>query len=194
VVLVGVAVLASVPPLVAAMPVAAPEVAASDLLAKVRASGPVAYQGYAESRAGLGLPDVPRTGRVVALLGETTRMRAWVRGPAAWRVDELTLVGERGTYQDEFGTWQWDSGARRADRTEGEPPVRFARPADLLPPELGRRLATAAARTRCSGPAGAGSPAWQRRACASCRARPRPRWAGSSCGPTRGPACRCGSR
>ncbi|HEV8648156.1 MAG TPA: hypothetical protein VG276_01880 [Actinomycetes bacterium] len=144
-VLAGVAVLASVPALVAAVPVPGREVAALDLLARVRASGSVAYRGYAESRAGLGLPDVPRAGQVVALLGETTRMRAWVRGPTAWRVDELTLAGERDTYQDEFGTWRWDSGEQRADRTEGEAAVRFARPADLLPPELGRRLAAAAA-------------------------------------------------
>ena len=40
----------------------------------------MAYQGYAEARAGLGLPEVPRAGRVVALLGETTRMRAFVAG------------------------------------------------------------------------------------------------------------------
>ena len=142
--LAGVAVLASVPALVAAVPVAGHRVAPADLLAKVLASGAVAYQGYAESQAGLGLPDVPRAGDVVALLGETTRMRAWVRGPAAWRVDQLTPVGERDTYQDGFGTWEWDSGARRAERTDGEVAVRFARPADLLPPELGRRLAAVA--------------------------------------------------
>lgn len=142
--LAGVAVLASVPAIVAAMPAPGREVAAADLLARVRASGPVAYQGYAESRAGLGLPDVPRVGRVVALLGETTRMRAWVRSPTAWRVDELTAIGERDTYQDARGTWEWDSGERRASRTEGEAAVRLARPADLLPPELGRRLAAAA--------------------------------------------------
>jgi hypothetical protein len=144
-VLTGVTLLASVPALVAAVPVPGRAAAPADLLARVRASGPVAYQGYAESRAGLGLPDVPRAGQVVALLGETTRMRAWVRGPDAWRVDELTPIGERDTYRDEFGTWRWDSGARRAERTEGEAAVRFARPADLLPPELGRRLAAAAA-------------------------------------------------
>jgi hypothetical protein len=38
----------------------------------------------------------------------------------------------------------WDSGERRATFTAGEAAVRFARPADLLPPELGRRVAAAA--------------------------------------------------
>jgi hypothetical protein len=139
------AALAAVPAMVAALPVADRPLAAAELLARVRASAAAPYQGYAESRAGLGLPDVPRAGQVVALLGETTRMRAWVAGPDVWRVDELTPIGERDLYHQPWGTWRWDSGARRAERTAGEAAVRFARPADLLPPELGRRLAAAAA-------------------------------------------------
>jgi hypothetical protein len=141
---VAVAVLAALPGLVGALPARDREVGAAELLARVLASERVAYQGYAEARAGLGLPDVPRAGRVVALLGETTRMRAFVAGPQAWRVDELTPVGERDLYRTGWGTWLWDSGERRAVATAGEAPVRFARPADLLPPELGRRVAVAA--------------------------------------------------
>jgi hypothetical protein len=140
----AVVVLVALPGLVGAVPARDRPVAAGELLARVLRSEPVPYQGYAESRAGLGLPDVPRAGRVVALLGETTRMRAWVAGPAAWRVDELTPIGERDLYGTGSGTWQWDSGARRAVATRGEAAVRFARPADLLPPELGRRVAAAA--------------------------------------------------
>jgi hypothetical protein len=140
----AVAVLVSLPVLVAARPVGDREMGAEELLAKVRGSGGVAYQGYAESRAGLGLPDVPRAGRVVGLLGETTRMRAFVAGPEVWRVDELTLIGERDLYHQVWGTWLWDSGERRAVITTGAAAVRFARPADLLPPELGRRVAAAA--------------------------------------------------
>jgi MucB/RseB family protein len=140
----AVVVLVALPGLVRAVPARDRPVAAAELLAKVLGSERVAYQGYAEARAGLGLPDVPRAGRVVALLGETTRMRAFVAGPGAWRVDELTPVGERGLYRTGSGTWQWDSGERRAVATRGEAAVRFARPADLLPPELGRRVAAAA--------------------------------------------------
>ena len=140
----AVAVLVALPGLVAAVPARDRPLAAEELLGRVRASDRVAYQGYAEARAGLGLPDVPRAGRVVALLGETTRMRAFVAGPATWRVDELTPIGERDLYAGDGGTLLWDSGERRAVVTDGEPPVRFARPADLLPPELGRRVAAAA--------------------------------------------------
>src|SRR5215217_6207956 len=141
---VAVALLVALPGMVGAVPARDRPVAAGALLARVLASGPVAYQGYAEARAGLGLPDVPQAGRVVALLGETTRMRAFVAGPELWRVDELTPIGERDLYRTSWGTWQWDSGERRAVATRAEAAVRFARPADLLPPELGRRVAAAA--------------------------------------------------
>src|SRR5215218_8984755 len=141
---VAVALLVALPGMVGAVPARDRPVAAGALLARVLASGPVAYQGYAEARAGLGLPDVPQAGRVVALLGERTRMRAFVAGPEDWRVDELTPVGERDLYADGSATLLWDSGERRLTVTQGEAAVRFARPADLLPPELGRRVAAAA--------------------------------------------------
>jgi hypothetical protein len=144
-VLVGaVALLASLPALVAAMPVPASPVGAAELLAKVSGSTGVPYRGYAESRASLGLPDLPVVGRQTALLGTITRIRAWVASPTVWRVDELTAIGERDLYHDESGTLEWDSGSSRVERTVGDPVVRFARAADLLPPELGRRLAAAA--------------------------------------------------
>jgi hypothetical protein len=139
-----VALMACAPVAVAALPVAPRRLPPQELLARVRASAGVPYQGYAQSHARLGLPDVPQAGQVVALLGETTRMRAWVAGPSVWRVDELLLGGERDLYHEPGATWLWDSGRRRAVYTVGEPAVRFARPADLLPPELGRRLAAAA--------------------------------------------------
>jgi hypothetical protein len=140
----AVAALVALPGLVAAVPARDRAVSAGELLARVLASDRVAYEGYAEARAGLALPDVPRAGRVVALLGETTRMRAFVAGPGTWRVDELTPIGERDLYHGDGGTLLWDSGERRAVTSSGEAPVRFARPADLLPPELGRRVAAAA--------------------------------------------------
>ena len=185
--------LLALPGLVGAVPARDRAVAAEELLARVLASDRVAYQGYAEARAGLGLPDVPRAGRVVALLGETTRLRAFVAGPELWRVDELTPIGERDTYHDGWGTLLWDSGERRAVATRGEAAVRFARPADLLPPELGRRVAAAAGTgevTRLGARRVAGcTPS----GCGWCPGRPGPRWPGPTCGPTRPAACRCGS-
>src|SRR6266702_4938782 len=140
----AVALLAAMPAVVSALPVSAPSLSAAELLARVRGSTATPYQGYAESRASLGLPDLPVVGRQTALLGSITRIRAWVASPTLWRVDELTAIGERDLYQDESGTLEWDSGSNRVERTIGEPVVRFARAADLLPTELGRRLAAAA--------------------------------------------------
>src|SRR6266508_3179255 len=140
----AVALLAAMPAVVSALPVSAPSLPAAELLAKVRGSTATPYQGYAESRASLGLPDLPVVGRQTALLGAITRIRAWVASPTLWQVDELTAIGERDLYQDESGTLEWDSCSNRVERTIGEPVVRFARAADLLPPELGRRLAAAA--------------------------------------------------
>src|SRR6266511_4087080 len=136
----AVALLAAVPAVVSALPVSAPSLSAAELLAKVRGSTATPYQGYAESRASLGLPDLPVVGRQTALLGAITRIRAWVASPTLWRVDELTAIGERDLYQDESGTLEWDSGSNRVERTIGEPVVRFARAADLLPPALGLRI------------------------------------------------------
>ena len=141
---VGVVLLVALPVVVRALPVSDSSVPAVELLNRVKVSAAVPYQGYVEGRGRIGLPDVPRAGRVVALLGETTRMRAYVAGPERWRVDELTAIGERDLYREPWGTWLWDSGERRAVATVGEAAVRFARPADLLPPELGRRVAAAA--------------------------------------------------
>src|SRR5919108_3770266 len=133
----GVVVLVALPLVVRALPASDASVSAVALLNQVRASATVPYEGYAEARGRLGLPDVPRAGRVVALLGETTRMRAYVAGPERWRVDELTPVGERDLYREPWGTTLWDSGERRAVSTVGEAAGRFARPAGLLPPGPG---------------------------------------------------------
>ena len=135
---------ALIPSALGLVPVSKAAVSAPSLLRRVLASAGVSYSGLAESSAGLSLPDVEGAGRLAAMFGEQTRMRVWYEGPTLWRVDELTPIGERDLYRDPYGTWYWDSGRRHATRTEGEGTVRFARPADLLPPELGRRLAAPA--------------------------------------------------
>jgi len=134
-------VLALVPGVVGLIPARNSDVGASILLRRVVESERVAYSALAVSGAGLKLPDVRGAGRLAALFGETTRMRVWYRSPLSWRVDEIHPLGERDIYKDETGTWFWDSGNRQATRAGGLETVRFARPADLLPSELGRRLA-----------------------------------------------------
>src|SRR5262249_60216823 len=60
---------------------------------------------------------------------------------AAWGVGLLTTTSETDTYGDAPGTWTWDSNDRRVWRTDQAPgSVRLPRPADVVPPELGRRI------------------------------------------------------
>lgn len=169
-VLAALAVLAAVPVAVSARPSGAPAVDAAALAAKVRASGGQPYQGYAESIGTLGLPELPRLGKVASLLSSTTRMRAWYAGKDRWRVDVIDTGSERGVYYANGSVANWDYGANRLTHTDpvpvggivqvvgpepgeteilsyevtreiyGEPPTRLPRGADLLPPELARRL------------------------------------------------------
>jgi hypothetical protein len=134
---------AALPAVVAALPARSSSLNSAELLRRVAASEPVGYSGYAEASSRLGLPDVPRVGRAVNLLSETSRLRVWWNAPDRWRVDHLSLIGERDTYHQPEGTWVWDGDERRATVLRAEPAVRLVRAPDLIPPELGRRLARA---------------------------------------------------
>ncbi len=136
----GTAALCALPTLVGFVPARADRPPLTTLLARIQASGGVPYSGYAESRGALGLPNLPRLGDVDALLSGTTRMRAWYAGQHKLRVDRLTLIGEDDTYRDAGGSSRWSSIDRKVTRVDGEPPLRLPEAADLLPPELGRRL------------------------------------------------------
>lgn len=164
-VLAAVAVLAATPIAVSARPSGAPSVDAAALAAKMRASAGQPYRGYAESVGTLGLPELPRLGQVASLLSGTTRMRAWYASKQSWRVDVIDTGSERGVYYADGNVVTWDYGANRLVRTEpatvgalvrvvggepqptvvdlyGESPTRLPRGADLMPPELARRLLT----------------------------------------------------
>jgi hypothetical protein len=108
--------------------------------ARILASADVPYQGYAESSVDLGLPDLPDLGDVSTLLDGITDQEAWYRSPTQWRADVLTATGETDTYQTSRGTFLWDYSSNLMTQILGSEPVRLPRAADLLPPELARRL------------------------------------------------------
>jgi len=141
---IGALALAVLPTAVGAWPVAASAPSPEVLLARVRSSATVAFSGYAEANGTLAVPDVPQLGDLPALLGGTTRLRAWYAAPDRWRVDTVKPAGEDGTYAATGGTWLWEFDPGRATLVTGEPPVRLPRAADLLPPDLARRFAAAA--------------------------------------------------
>src|SRR5687768_8873093 len=92
----GTLLLAALPAAAGRLPAAGSQVAPAELLARIGASAGTPYSGYAESSGRIALPDVPRVEEVFALLGGTTKLRVWWRGPAEWRVDTLTAIGEHG--------------------------------------------------------------------------------------------------
>lgn len=110
------------------------------LLRDVLASSGVPFQGMAESRGGLVLPDLPSFDGTAALLGGTTRSRVWWTGRHAWRVSVLTATGERGMYGVAAGVVSWDYERNELITTLGDPQIRLPRAEDLLPPQAARRL------------------------------------------------------
>jgi hypothetical protein len=136
----GVALLCGLPAIVAALPVPSSSLTAAALRARILASADVPYQGYAESSVDLGLPDLPDLGDVSTLLDGITDQEAWYRSPTQWRADVLTTAGETDTYQTSHGTFVWDYSSDLLTQILGSEPVRLPRAADLLPPDLARRL------------------------------------------------------
>ena len=102
------------------------------------------YFGYVQSAGLLGLPALPNLTQVTAPLSGTTEMRTWYASPRSWRVDVLGEGTERDLYQTADAQFSWDFGDNQLIRVEGDQPVRLPRPADLVPPELVRRLLSAA--------------------------------------------------
>jgi hypothetical protein len=136
----GVGLLCGLPVIVSALPVPASSLTAAALRARILASADAPYRGYAESSVDLGLPSLPDLGDVSTLLDGITDQEAWYRSPTQWRADVLTSAGETDTYQTSHGTFVWDYSSNLMTQILGTEPVRLPRAADLLPPELARRL------------------------------------------------------
>lgn len=159
-----VAVLCALPVAVAAWPSKNVRWDPSELRDLVKRSAGRPYEGYAESVGTLGLPELPRFGQVAALLSGNTRMRAWYASRDRWRVDVVETGQERGVYRTPDQVVSWDYGANQLSVVElgqigvimfdspgsgpenrftyvvGESSARLPRGADLMPPDLARRL------------------------------------------------------
>lgn len=131
--------LCALPVVIGAWPVSA-QVPDPEALRTAILTADTPYRGYAESTGALGLPDLPETGDVAALLGGRTELRVWWAGPRSSRVDVLTATGERGFYTTPGGSTAWDYERNVSTDLVGEPDLRLPRAADLTPPDLARRL------------------------------------------------------
>ncbi|CCQ14965.1 putative sigma E regulatory protein, MucB/RseB [Rhodococcus sp. AW25M09] len=137
----GIGVLVAAPAAVERLPVEASTIDAAELLSRLQSSTATPYSGYAQAVGGVLLPVTDGLGGLPDLLGDTTSLRAWYRGPDSWRVDTVRLAGERDLYRTPTRLWKWDYEQNTAVLTPApEPSLRLPREADLLPPELGQRL------------------------------------------------------
>jgi hypothetical protein len=137
--------LAAVPVAVSAVPARAPNTGLVTLAARIRASAVQPFQGYAVSTGSAGLPAIPQLGDVADLLNGDTRMRIWYRSSSRWRVDVIGAGSERGTYHfPERRVVVWDFGRNLLTEVDDSAPIRLPQGSDLTPPDLARRLLSAA--------------------------------------------------
>jgi hypothetical protein len=141
----GVCALGLVPALLGALPAPPVDAGAGPLRARILASADQPYQGYAESRGSLGVPQLPDLGDVGTLLGGESRIRAWYAAPHSWRVATVEATGERDVYQTAAGIYVWDFERNQLVHLIGDVPARLPWAGDVTPPELARRLLRRAA-------------------------------------------------
>ena len=112
----------------------------ADLRRRILDSAAQPWVGLAEATGRIALPELPALESTTALFTGVTRVRGHVAGPDRWRADELTPVGERDVYRLDGREYVWDFGFDQLTALSGNAALRLPRAADLLPPELGRRL------------------------------------------------------
>jgi hypothetical protein len=141
-VLAGICLLIALPSVVSAMPAGRSGISAAALLDRIQHSEQVAYSGYAESTGGLALPVTSQFSALTDLFGGSTQLRVWWRSARDWRVDSIGLVGETDVHTQDLGFWSWNYQSNTATFTEQPltPTIRLPTDADLLPPQLARRL------------------------------------------------------
>jgi len=147
----GAAVLAALPAAVAALPAHGPIVPPDPLAARIAASAAQPYSGYAVSHGAVNLPSLPALGDVIGLFNGDTSLRIWYGSKQRWRVDTVSIAGERDVYQTADAQTIWDSGQNQFTTIIGGETLRLPRGPDLAPPDLARRLLSAANQSATSG-------------------------------------------
>jgi hypothetical protein len=133
-------VLGGVPALVNARPARSAPVGPAELRDRIMASATRPYQGYAVSTGSAALPALPQLGDVTRLLNGDTQLRVWYASSTRWRADVIDRGAERDLYQLPDRQVIWDFSGDQLTEVRGTPPVRLPRGADLVPPDLARRL------------------------------------------------------
>ncbi len=121
------------------LPVEQPDVGVEELLARLGQAPEQGWSGYVETTGTLQLPAAGDLDDLGSLLGETTRLRVWWRGPGSWRVDRLLTAGESDLRHQDGLTVAYSYEAQEAEVSR-DPDIRLPRTSDLLPVELARRF------------------------------------------------------
>ena len=136
--------LVAVPQGLRAFPVADTEESAADLAARVLDADRLGWSGEVSTQGSL---DVPLTGDtfggVVRLLGESSRLRVWWRGPTQHRVDRVRESGETDTVRNGGMTIRWRYEGNRVTFTPYSR-IRLPDDPDVVPVALAQRLLTGA--------------------------------------------------
>lgn len=139
IVLVTAAALLGTPLLVGARPAADSSVTASDLAARIEASGDVGWSGFVSTSGTLQVPDEDSFANLAELLGERTDLRVWWHSATQWRVDRIRSTGETNLFRNGDLVVRWVFESRRAVLSPVST-IRLPDASDLLPPTLGRAL------------------------------------------------------
>jgi outer membrane lipoprotein-sorting protein len=139
----GVLLLFAVPAVVRARPVPDQGISAGALLARIRASRDLSYSGLSESAGNVPLPVNDALSGLTGLLSSTNRVRVWWRDPGLWRTATLRPTGETDLVHERDRTVRWVYESKRVTVVP-DVPVRLPDTADLLPPELARRVLSGA--------------------------------------------------
>jgi len=140
---VGVLLLIALPFVVRARPVPDQRISAAALLAHIRTSRDLSYSGLSESAGTLALPANDALSGLTDLLSGTNRVRVWWRDPGLWRTATLRPTGETDLVHGQGQTVRWVYESKQVTVVP-DVPVRLPNTADLLPPELARRVLSGA--------------------------------------------------
>ncbi len=129
-----------VTPLVAgARPAASSDIVATDLVARVQASGGLGWSGFVESSGALAVPESDSFASLAQLLGEENDLRVWWRSADDWRIDRIRSTGETDLFRQGDTSIRWVFESQTAVISPAST-VRLPDASDLLPPTLGRSM------------------------------------------------------
>lgn len=124
---------------VQAWPTSAAELSPGELAHRVAGSVATGWSGRVEAAGSLQVPDTESFARLAQLLGETSQLRVWWRGPQDWRVDRIRSTGEADLFRHGASQVRWVFESETATISPVST-IRLPDESDLVPATLARSL------------------------------------------------------